>query len=29
LNVGCTTCLMEDIVRTGSHIVRTVAAIFP
>jgi hypothetical protein len=29
LNFVCTTFLIEDIVRTGSHIVRTVAAVFP
>jgi hypothetical protein len=29
LNFVCTTCLMEDIVRTGSHIVRTVVVVFP
>jgi hypothetical protein len=29
LNFVCTTCLIEDIVWTGSHIVRTVVAVFP
>jgi len=29
LDFECTTCLMDESVRTGIHIVRTVAAIFP
>jgi len=29
LNFVCTTCLMKESVRTGPHIVRTVAAVFP
>jgi len=29
LNFVCTSCLIENIVRTRSHIVRTVAAVFP
>jgi hypothetical protein len=29
LNFECATCLMDENVRTGIHIVRTVAAIFP
>lgn len=29
LIVGCMTCFMKDIVRTRSHIVRTIAAVFP
>jgi hypothetical protein len=29
LNFECTTCLMDERVQTGIHIVRTVAAVFP
>jgi hypothetical protein len=29
LNFECMTCLMKESVRTGTHIVRTVAAVFP
>jgi hypothetical protein len=29
LNFECDTCLMDESIRTGIHIVRTVAAIFP
>jgi len=29
LNFECMTCLMNERVRTGTHIVRTVVAVFP
>jgi hypothetical protein len=29
LNFVCTTCLMKDSIRTGTHIVQTVATVFP